>query len=45
MSLWRIRSFTLLWVAQAVSQLGTGVSTIAYPLIAWTSPARRPGPV
>jgi MFS family permease len=33
MSLWRIRSFTLLWVAQALSQLGTSVSTIAYPLV------------
>jgi MFS family permease len=33
MSLWRLRSFGLLWVAQALSQLGTSVSSIAYPLV------------
>jgi MFS family permease len=33
MGLWRTRSFGLLWVAQALSQLGTSVSAIAYPLV------------
>jgi MFS family permease len=33
MSLWRSHSFTRLWIAQSLSQLGTSISTIAYPLI------------
>jgi hypothetical protein len=29
----RNRSFVLLWLSQAVSQLGTSVSSLAYPLV------------
>src|SRR4051794_14822917 len=33
LSLWRNRNYILLWTGQMVSQLGTGVSQIAYPLL------------
>src|SRR5256714_15695544 len=32
-SLWRNRDYMLLWTGQMVSQLGSGVSRIAYPLV------------
>lgn len=32
-SLWRNRDYVLLWTGQMVSQLGSGVSQIAYPLV------------
>jgi hypothetical protein len=32
-SLWRNRDYLLLWSGQTISNVGTGVSTIAYPLL------------
>jgi MFS family permease len=37
MSLWRHRDFMLLWGGQAVSEIGSSVSTLAFPLIAVTA--------
>jgi predicted MFS family arabinose efflux permease len=42
-SLWRNRSFTILWTAQVISTVGTRISSIAYPLLVlalYGSPAR-----
>src|SRR5689334_24612946 len=32
-SVWRNRDFTLIWAGQTFSDLGTGVSQLAYPLV------------
>jgi predicted MFS family arabinose efflux permease len=31
--IWRVRDFRLLWTAQAVSEVGTGITQLAYPLL------------
>jgi MFS family permease len=36
-SLWRHRSFRLLWVGQSVSEIGSALSTLAVPLLAVTA--------
>lgn len=33
-SIWRNRDFRLVWLSQTLSDLGSGVSTLAYPLLA-----------
>src|SRR5260370_25712449 len=32
-SLWRNRDYLLLWLGQAISSLGTGISQFAFPLL------------
>jgi hypothetical protein len=32
-ALWRNRDYLLLWMGQAISSLGTGISQVAFPIL------------
>jgi MFS family permease len=32
-AIWRVRDFRLLWAAQVFSEVGTGITRLAYPLL------------